>query len=107
MTKEEPATAHTGGTWKNGTFGRGGEDYKYIRQVDGDVIAETYPLFGRLNPEGERLANARLIAAAPELLAALKDLVEQAMSCTPQHEEDGIDISQAEAAIAKASPPLK
>lgn len=48
----------------------------------------------------EREANARLIAAAPELLAALIDLLHQSKL---SQDEGGWDFEQAETAIAKAT----
>jgi hypothetical protein len=48
-------------------------------------------------------ANARLIAAAPELLAALRDIVECGnIDCGAYWKVDAADIAKARAAIAKA-----
>ena len=47
----------------------------------------------------ERMANARLMAAAPDLLDALTDLLHQAKF---SKDEGGWDFEQAEVAIAKA-----
>jgi len=50
--------------------------------------------------DDEKEANARLIAAAPELLAALIDLLHQSKL---SQDEGGWDFEQAETAIAKAT----
>lgn len=57
--------------------------------------------------EGEHEANARLIAAAPELLDALKDVLERFknerdIQLGNGYPEDYVSITAAEAAIAKA-----
>ena len=55
---------------------------------------------------GRNEANARLIAAAPELLEALESLVDQGMFGyvvdEPSYEEAKAEILKAKAAIAKA-----
>lgn len=52
-------------------------------------------------PEEMNLANARLIAAAPDLLAALKELVEEAVLVW-EYPMDYAQIEAARAAIKKA-----
>ena len=67
--------AHTPGPWaydedsKEVFSSSDGYAMGWIALVKGNADS------GRDFPEQERLANARLIAAAPELLAALRDLV--------------------------------
>lgn len=56
-------------------------------------------LRGKNDAEAE--ANARLITAAPELLASLKALLERSIPRTP-HWKDDPEIVAARAAIAKA-----
>lgn len=53
----------------------------------------------------ETLANARLIAAAPDLLEALKGLIEQLIGIgIPEwHGAEGLDLSQARTAITKVT----
>jgi hypothetical protein len=53
-------------------------------------------------PDGERDANARLIAAAPALLAALKQMVASAVPNPDDHPSMTKAWKVAEAAIAKA-----
>jgi len=53
--------------------------------------------------EAEQLANARLIAAAPELLAALKRLRAASVSIRDDIETEAVaTLAEADAAIAKA-----
>lgn len=94
---------HTPGEW---LIGRG---------ADGLPIIHTAP--DTFSPSGqgvahvckrpmcqEHTANARLIAAAPELLAALKDLVIEAddMAATSRHLSRSAAHDRARAAIAQA-----
>ena len=46
-----------------------------IRAPDGDAVPWQIASMCDIGPSGNEEANARLIAAAPELLAALKELV--------------------------------
>lgn len=82
---------HTPGPWKVVTFGM------VVESADGVRVCETHAT--------DREANARLIAAAPELLEALESVTR----CLQWHNEQhgvGMDeaaIAKAVAAIAKAS----
>lgn len=68
---------------------------------DGDTFIATVPLHGGMNPT-EWQANLRLIAAAPDLLAALKAMRDGAYgNPSMPAENDAID-QMAETAIAKA-----
>lgn len=63
--------SHTPGPWHLSRYGN------FIRHIQGDQTAPNIcavDVFG--GPDGEREANARLIAAAPDLLAALKGAVD-------------------------------
>lgn len=53
-------------------------------------------------PERQQKANAHLIAAAPDLLASLKELLQDKYEAKVLTDEDGEMLSRAEAAIAKA-----
>ena len=64
------AAQHTPGPWR--VESRGGMEGREVRAGATYVVA-TVNTTG--NDEGNRLANARLIAAAPELLAALQDMI--------------------------------
>jgi hypothetical protein len=66
---------HTKGPWKISDTGH------VVGIVDVNVevlIADTYALegYGKVDPKGEKEANTNLIAAAPELLEACKQLVQ-------------------------------
>lgn len=60
---------HTPGPWRTG-----GKDGRIIYAADGFAVADATVFHGR--HEGEHSENARLIAAAPELLAALERIAE-------------------------------
>lgn len=82
--KTKPETKHTPGPWEqNGEYiqARGPEYGHYPYRRDPLTIATVWEMAdGRHNAEltGKDMANARLIAAAPDLLAALKDLLHDA-----------------------------
>lgn len=79
---------HTPGPWLyNDTTAQ-------VHRLHGAAIAEV------CNHDLSREANARLIAAAPDLLSALIDLLYQSKL---SEDEGGWDFSQAEEAIAKAT----
>lgn len=81
------------------------------RVDDGDVLytveADNLPV-AYIYRKAEREANARLIAAAPELLEALEELLAWDLQMLPQEVSEGYsgieeDIARAKAAIAKAT----
>jgi len=90
-------SGHTPGPWKIGqhlpitSIG-----WSVTIAEDGSAIAY---VLGDKNPELR--ANARLIAAAPDLLEALDDALHQMKQVCPGCEQ-WIDWAQAEAAIARA-----
>jgi len=104
---------HTPGPWKaEGDLDGVREDYREDRCIvtaDFDYDARTGSIIGVLRGHGPELrANARLIAAAPDLLEALKGLFQ---NCSMIHklwgahcnrEEADAAIAAARAAIAKA-----
>lgn len=81
----------TKGTWKsNGT----------LVEVSGEEIARTWTCVSGV-PESE--ANARLIAAAPDLFEALSELLDSIESAGGCDENgDAFDITKAMAALDKA-----
>lgn len=93
-------SAHTKGPWTR--------DWKFILAADRRIIAEAFLLPEPVLPQE---ANARLIAAAPELLAALESIATKAEELAEdRHRSDrGFWIACAEearAAIAKAVSPI-
>lgn len=90
---------HTPGPWEV----RRGSD-GYIRQVvgpKGRIVSRWNGLAAPTSNEGE--ANALLIAAAPDLLACLEQMVERHEALgRPDDGWDGLYIDEAKAAIAKA-----
>lgn len=77
---------HTPGPWEVST---NGTDWDVCAPDGGDMLVD---LRGCENAE----ANARLIAAAPDLLAALRDLVQYA---DPRNDKCGSQIANARALI--------
>jgi hypothetical protein len=93
-------TKHTKGEW-NAVIYDGAFDQPLIR-CNSTTIARVH---GQLNRQHE--ANAKLIAAAPELLESLVKILDNFKSCIEggngQLETDAEDISKAEAVIKKAT----
>ncbi|MGC4075445.1 MAG: hypothetical protein QM702_00105 [Rubrivivax sp.] len=92
---------HTPGSWHvGGDFGA------IVYDSQGWAVADAKTSHGRHDPQGAATRNARLIAAAPDLLAAL-----QALMSDPHLDEDEDskvticweDVRAARAAIAKAT----
>lgn len=90
------------------TFERGewGNEWPSLRVVGGslDRTAEPYMEFDAMGeiPDAEALANARLIAAAPDLLAALRDALRKVKQYAPNGFERSAPFERAHAAISKA-----
>lgn len=86
-------TQHTPGPWF--------ADGHYICSAEPDIYARQIAVTcdDGITGNSERIANARLIAAAPELLEALNGLFEQ---CSMIHKQwgDGDNTRAADAAIA-------
>jgi len=93
-------TEHTPGPWRViAPRGDRGEDAEL--RIDADPEAAPYGI-ATMNYSGvDDLANARLIAAAPELLAALRGILAEPMLIPPQA-PDLPAVVAARAAIAKA-----
>lgn len=85
---------HTAGSWQAVPY----DDYdEYSINAMDRMVARTN---GHHLDPGEHEANACLIAAAPELLEALKSIANYLQDC--DYEEDEHPLSTALAAIAKA-----
>jgi hypothetical protein len=93
-------TQHTQGEWvvSDARMAPGGICGRYIAHTDGSRIAEAF-FNCRVNAAEELEANARLIAAAPALLAALSAI----MNSVPFHHSHKTAHDAARAAIAKAT----
>lgn len=85
---------HTPGPWRVVISDNG--DRCEIEAANKDCVARAFAPFPFDTSWDERDANARLIAAAPELLEALQDLVDTGFVGGPQ-------LKRAQAAIAKAT----
>ncbi len=95
---------HTPGPWKYCPDARG-----YGKRAQRIIWGAKGPGYGAIAevsyfPSEEIEANARLIAAAPEMLAALESLEAWSQECIPDDwEDDGYEfIRQAKQAISKA-----
>lgn len=86
-----PWTCHCS-DWNDGAY--------YIEEVESQLLRN-----GELNPinDGINDANRRLIAAAPELLAALKEILAETNGSNPSHIGQDRAFTIARAAIAKAT----
>jgi len=111
--------AHTAGPWVTAGNGSAATLVRAGNPTTGQRIATTFCSHGTGNAEGnlrrirENEANARLIASAPDLLEALRQLTENAVTargCGLKNDDDGIvssalfdTIMQARAVYAKAT----
>jgi hypothetical protein len=98
---------HTPGPWElsEAEYKEGFGTYRRVEQVEqfGDVVASVcirHAVNHTLDACGD--ANARLIAAAPELLEALASLTAVARRYLPDYDEHP-EVQKADAAIAKAT----
>lgn len=101
--KTETPAQHTPGPWHQHTDGS--KIYASVRSAKGQIVADCGSRSDQIAQ-----ANARLIAAAPELLAALEsvlglipdgDMDSHAIACPGK--DDGCGICFARAALAKAT----
>jgi hypothetical protein len=105
MTHPEQTAAHTPGPWSWKI-----EPQAYPESDDADLPAvvrsangkEVVTIYERYCTDGDYEANARLIAAAPDLLDALKRLESTARILPESMDEPGSAMSQARAAISRA-----
>jgi hypothetical protein len=89
-------TQHTPGPWH--PFNAG-----WITSARGPICAMYAMKSGNYEDDTEGLSNARLIAAAPELLEALKELADLFQdTLTGDYRPDSFTFQPARAAIAKA-----
>jgi len=90
-------TTHTPGPWNVTKL--------YVRKQDGGLVASINDLWQKQKtPKAEMDANARLIAAAPELLAALEELLWSASRTSLENDGDYSNaFTAARAAIDKAT----
>jgi hypothetical protein len=92
-------SAHTPGPWHRATCNEG---QAFAITADKGRICTINQTLGGLQGQQERNANARLIAAAPELLAACKAAVEVFSSYPRDPSEAKRMVLHVHAAIAKA-----
>lgn len=91
---------HTPGPWVvSGLYGAPEGNFLIWTKAEDHAVAHIFPItHGGKDAESERLANARLIAAAPELLAAL----ENARNWVAGDSKAGNFLREIDAALAKA-----
>lgn len=106
------SAAHTPGPWEVFIDDSGGPTSGWPLSIDAmndpdKTVVRTggqWPYeWDAATSQREACANARLIAAAPELLEALDRLVNITAILPPSMDEPGSAIAQARAAIAKAT----
>ncbi len=91
-------TKHTPGPW---IHLKKGYEYEILCNKRNDVLADVYDHFKNKN-ESELEANARLIAAAPELLEACKRALQQLDESLPTDEGNKMAVKRCKDAISKA-----
>lgn len=97
MSTTTESTTHATGPWQANTFAI----YSASRELVAHVGGTMHPIGRRVE---EQLANARLIAAAPDLLSATRKLLNaiKALGLEPADGNCRSIVEQAEQAIAKA-----
>ena len=78
MTTSTQTTQHTPGPWVTGTLGHN------VQGANGRLVAAT--MFVQFGNNSEDVANARLIATAPALLAALEAMMSATFLVPPSQE---------------------
>lgn len=96
--------SHTKGPWKvkNWKYASPGRESVPTITNGQDAIAEVFPLWCPDDRGDERAANARLIAAAPELLEALTNIYGELCEMVGFGGVSTESMQDAESAIAKA-----
>lgn len=98
-TSSEKNAQHTPGTWRVAQFTK----TDVLHPIYNDVIASCFqPASSEYYAKGEPEANARLIAAAPDLLSALQDVIGFIPACYNEAGEHPV-YAKARSAIAKAT----
>lgn len=101
------ASKHTPGPWRVHPYEINVGPYNKGRDVGpaGRSVAQVIGEFENPTPGGEAEANARLIAAAPDLLEALRDLLDTSQPNQAHYNEEADDIARhrARAAIKRAT----
>ena len=104
------SAGHTPGPWAVWTFGAAKADPRHLAvgpEFGGlavaDVVACSAHGIYTAQTEATGQANAQLIAAAPELLAALQALGDAVQKFTNATPADWSELAQANAAIAQAT----
>ena len=103
---------HTQGPWHVGMRSGANSNIIYARdgetEFDDNTICSVYRMFQHCEIEEQRdsvgVANARLIAAAPELLEALKKLRSAFIVHTNWNGDPLAEVADANRVIAKAQP---
>ena len=101
----EQKAAHTPAPWLiEWNAAQGGEGHYITDSNDMGELSRIAAVLFHDDADGETRANARLIAAAPELLAALETAYMALIGYLPAHRNDVTDaaIGAARAAITKA-----
>ena len=99
-------TPHTPGPWKPFTRYVSANGRFLAKAFEANDATETPGFISQQEPQqsqAEAVANARLIAAAPELLSALVTLLHHADLGEIHDEETAVAVNNARAAIAKAT----
>ena len=102
-TREEATRTHTPGPWETADLHVKGNYARVVNATTGETIAIVVDDPCNLTPSAEAQANARLIAAAPDMLALLRRIM-ACLSKDGRHnsEERQKDIAQeARALIAR------
>lgn len=97
-------STHTPGPWVLEPNASGGTNFRCSWGVIGCVLPGNSFVPGGPNQVPEQAANARLIAAAPDLLAALIDVIGWVPGAAAWHTDAPLKaVDKARAAIAKAT----
>lgn len=95
-------SAHTPGPWNRGVAQHVYQGERWDPSNQQRLIACCEPTTRTQADWEETWANARLIAAAPEMLAALEELAHALTTYTHANETDWPELAAARAVIAKA-----